>query len=95
MRGGAFLGMFFLLLIVGFALVLAGTAFVAPERLSIPQEQIIGLLRGGVVGANDNRVLGDCTGSPPQAVPRTERVVSFADGSALVIIIYDPPQPCE
>ncbi len=95
MRGGALLGVFFLLLILGFAAVLAGTAFLAPERLSIPQEQLMGVLRGGVVNTIDNQVLGDCTGDPPRAVPRTERVVQFADGSLITIVIYEPPQPCE
>ncbi len=93
-RGAGALVILFLLLMVIFAGVVAGTAYMAPARLFIPQERVLGVLRGGVVNESENSVLGDCGGSPPLAVPRNERVVQFADGSSLVIVVYNTPVSC-
>lgn len=93
-RGAGALVIFFMLLLVIFAGVAVGTAYMAPARLFIPQERMLGVMRGGVVNETENSVLGDCGGSPPLAVPRNERVVQFADGSSLVIVVYNTPVLC-
>ncbi|NJL35278.1 MAG: hypothetical protein HC893_17270 [Chloroflexaceae bacterium] len=41
------------------------------------------------------QVVGDCSGDPPQSVPRTERAVVFADGTSMRVIIFGSPTACE
>ncbi|NJK79743.1 MAG: hypothetical protein HC876_17715 [Chloroflexaceae bacterium] len=94
-KGGSALFLLLFMVLVFGAGVAAGTAFIAPAKLSIPQEQIIGLMRGGVRDQQEVQVVGDCSGDPPQSVPRTERAVVFADGTSMRVIIFGSPTACE
>lgn len=92
-RGGGSLIVVLFLLLLMLAGVAAGLAVLAPARLSVPQEQLIGLVRGRIVEQNEVTVVGNCNAE--QAVPRTERFVRFGDGTEMRVIITHPPISCE
>ncbi|MBC8161653.1 MAG: hypothetical protein H7Z42_10585 [Roseiflexaceae bacterium] len=86
--------MFFLLLLLAGCLALAVVAFLGPARLAIPQEQVLGLLHGGII-AVDEQTAVECApnaqGGTPQAITRTSRTAMFRDNTALVTIFSSAP----
>lgn len=92
MRGGGLIIILLLLLVV---VALAGTAVLQPLRLGFVQEQVLGLVHGGIVGEQQETFVENCLQIEGQeglrAVQRTRRRVFFADGTSLEIIYSEPP----
>lgn len=91
--GGGFLFLLFLLLIG--ALALGGLAIFVPTRLALPQEQVLGLLHGGVVDTFEETYVDGCVQVDGQeglrAVTRTRRYTTFRDGTTLEVVFSDRP----
>jgi hypothetical protein len=82
----------FLLLIV-LVIALAGTAVLSPQSLGFVQENVLGVLHGGIVDANEDIYVDNCVPINGQimAVPRVRRTVRYRDGTELVIIFSERP----
>jgi hypothetical protein len=95
MGGAGFL--LLLMLIVFGALGLGGVALFAPTRLSMAQEQVLGVVHGGIASAEERTYVDGCvaTGGTDElfAVARTRRTVIFADGTMLEVVFSGQPQP--
>ena len=89
-------GLVFLLLIVLVAsAALAVVAFLAPARLAMPHEQVLGLVHGGIVDVeeltNVECASPEQSGGVPQAITRTSRTVMFGDNTSLVTMFSSAP----
>jgi hypothetical protein len=93
-RAGAVL-LLALILIVG--VLLAGFGIFSPARLALAQEQMLGLLHGGVAGRDERTFVDACIQLPgadgPQAVTRTVRTIAFGDGTTLAVTFSTSPTP--
>jgi hypothetical protein len=92
MRSPAILIILVLLLGMGW---LFGTGYIAPMRLSILQEQIVGLAHGGIVAADEEVLVDNCVPVGGREglwnITRLRRIVFFADGSRLEFTYSSPP----
>jgi hypothetical protein len=92
MRGPALLIILIVLLGGGWLL---GTGYIAPIRLSVLQEQIVGLTHGGIVGSDEEVLVDNCVQVGGREglwnITRRHRIVFFADGSRLEFIYSSPP----
>lgn len=84
----------FLLLLIG-AIALSGFAIFMPTRLALPQEQVLGLLHGGIADAYEETYVDGCVQVEGQdgfrAVTRTRRYTTFRDGTTLEVVFSDRP----
>jgi len=95
-RGGAtIIVLLVLLLIVGIGL--AGFGVFSPAKLAYAQEQMLGLLHGGVTARTEHTYVDVCIRTPdtdgPQAVTRTVRTIVFRDGTSLSVTFSSSPTP--
>lgn len=86
---------FFLLIVLVASAALAVVAFLAPARLAMPQEQVLGLVHGGIVGVEEITNV-ECaplaqSGGASQAITRTSRTVMFGDNTSLVTVFSSAP----
>lgn len=84
------------LLIAGLMVATAAVAFLMPTRLSLAQEQVIGLLHSGVTVREERSFVDSCVQvgeDGPQAVTRTPRTMIFGDGTSLVTTFSARPTP--
>ena len=92
-RGNSGFVFFMLLLALAVAAVFA-IGFLAPNRLSAPQEQILGLLHGGIVDVQAQTAV-ECQrqadGGVPQAITRFTRTLTYADGTSLIVTFNSSP----
>ncbi len=92
MRGAGLLIILLIILGVG-ALGVTGT--VAPSRLAVIQEQVLGLVHGGIVRVEEQPLVDNCVQIEGQEglrnINRVRRIVYFADGASLEIIYRSPP----
>jgi hypothetical protein len=74
---------------------LLGTGYMAPMRLSVLQEQVVGLAHGGVVGSDEEVLVDNCVPVRGREglwnITRLRRIVFFADGSRLEFTYSSPP----
>lgn len=94
-RSGA--GTLFMLMILAVGLgVLLFVGFLAPTKLVTPQEQLLGLLHGGIATIDD-AVKVECVAQDQdgvrQATTSTERTITFRDATVLTIIFNTAPAP--
>lgn len=84
-----------LLLVLAAVVALFVVAFLSPIRLGVPQEQLLGLLHGGVANVAE-QVQVECvpleqSGGTPQAITRSSRTVTFRDNTSLIITFHTSP----
>lgn len=86
----------FLLLILG-VVGIAATGVLAPQSLSFLQENVLGVLHGGIADVSEERYVDNCVPMEGQvmAVPRVRRTVVFNDGTSLVIVFSERPHPSD
>ncbi len=86
--------LFFLFILVG-SLAVAWLGFSAPAKLAIPQEQILGLLHGGVANTYEETYVDACVRvegeDGPRAITRSRRVITFNDGTTLQVVFSGTP----
>ncbi|MFO7166738.1 MAG: hypothetical protein DIU80_001805 [Chloroflexota bacterium] len=74
-----------------------GAGFFAPASLSLAQEQVLGLLHGGIVATDEQTFVDACVSvagmQGPQAVTRTIRTTTFRDGTTLTVAFTSRPTP--
>jgi hypothetical protein len=91
--GGSFL--FFFLLLVLLTGVLAGAGLFVPARLAMAQEQVLGILHGGIVNSLEETYVDGCVPVAGEdglrAVTRTRRYVVFGDGTTLEVVFSGRP----
>jgi hypothetical protein len=85
-----------ILLLLG-SVSLFGVGFLAPARLALAQEQVLGVLHGGIVDREERTFVDGCVRveglDAPQAVTRTIRLSRFGDGTSLMVIFDSRPTP--
>ncbi len=90
----AVLMLFFVLILAG-SLTLAWLGFTAPAKLAIPQEQILGLLHGGVADTYEETYVDACVriegADGPRAITRSRRVITFGDGTTIQVVFSGVP----
>lgn len=78
-------------------LMIAALGLFAPNSLALVQEQSLGVLRGGIVDRQEQTFVDGCVRlagfEVPQAITRTRRTVSFADGTSLEVMFSGQPNP--
>ena len=88
---------FFLLLLFLSVLAISGVGLFAPVRLALAQEQVLGLLHGGVVSSEEVSYVDGCVRikglEAAQAIARVHRTTTFKDGTTLEIIFSERPVP--
>lgn len=93
MRGSPGLIIILFFLLTGVSVL--GVGVMSPVRLGVIQEQVIGLIHGGIVNQDLETFVDNCViireGEPPRAIPRTRRRVFFRDGTSLEIIFSGTP----
>lgn len=94
---GGLIVLIVLLALVAGALFIVG--FLAPTRLVIPQEQLLGLLHGGVADVSE-QVQVECvpldqSGGVPQAITRSSRTITFRDNTTLIVTFNTSPASTE
>ena len=94
MKGGGGLILLLLIVLIG-GIALAGTGVLTPTRLAYVQEQILGIIHGGIADTDEQSYVDSCVrtsdDAPPKAVLRQRRIVKFRDGTQLEIIFSGPP----
>ncbi|NOK59610.1 MAG: hypothetical protein GFH27_549285n134 [Chloroflexi bacterium AL-W] len=89
-----FVFVFIAILICG---MLLGISFLAPSRLALVQEHMLGVLHGGIVDQQEDVYVDGCARisdvDGPQAVTRTTRTTVFGDGTILTVMFTSPPTP--
>lgn len=92
--GGAAIILLLIFLAAG-AIALAGIGIFAPASLATPQQQILGLIHGGVDDTLEETYVDGCVevvdASGPRAITRTRRTVSFRDGTSLEVVFSGTP----
>ncbi len=93
MRGAG--GLVFLIIIVLVVISLGGTGFMAPVRLGLAQEFVLGVVHGGIVDVREDIYVDNCVRIEGDervlAVQRTRRTVFFGDGTTLETIFSGQP----
>lgn len=94
-RRGGNSGFMFLLLLLTFAVAAVFViGFLAPNRLSAPQEQILGLLHGGISDVQAQTTV-ECVTQPSdgtqQAITRFSRTLTYGDGTSLTVVFNSTP----
>lgn len=91
---------FLVIVVIVIPLGLIAVGKYEPLKLVIIQEQMLGLMKGGVSPAEEKEIVDGCVlvqvtkdAKDWRAVRRVERTVKFADGSQLKTIYSEPPQP--
>ncbi|WP_322488375.1 hypothetical protein [Chloroflexus sp.] len=78
---------------------LLGLSFLQPTKLTIVQEFIIGIPRGGIRETVETTSVDSCirvAGSNELlSITRTRRVTTYNNGSVLELIFSDPPLPAQ
>lgn len=101
-RSSASVLLLLLLLVVAVPGILWGVGTYEPVKLATFQEQVLGLVKGGVTPSQEQLEIEGCVlmpgsaeaGNPDyRAIRRTTRTVRFADGSTLTVIYGHPPEP--
>lgn len=97
-RGGmrsAGLILFLVILLAGL-LSLGGVGLFAPTRLAMVHEHTLGLLHGGIADVDEQTYVDGCVAvrgiEGLRAVTRTQRTVSFQDGTTLQVVFSGKPE---
>jgi len=88
--GSGMLLMLVLVLVAAIAVVVLG--LLSPLQLAFPQQQILGLIHGGIADVQDKTIV-DCDAQGGETGPssRQQRTIVFNDNTSLVITFASSP----
>jgi hypothetical protein len=83
--------------LIGTSIGGGGAGVLVPAQLAFGQEQLLGLLNGGIAATDERTFVDACARVPgfatPQAVTRTVRTTYFRNGTALTVTFDGRPTP--